>query len=576
MTKTFVIVGNEIDPKNIEDVAKSNGIEILRFQEKELYQKQLQLLKDEMIKAASSGEEIQLIIYAHGVDNTLMIDGKPIMFGGKPLSFDMDLPSSITLGGQEVSRNDLLKFLSEDDILKNALVTVEQFSCRSGKDLLPTQKPGKKPKEKQAELDFLPENWRLVINAGKYSITSPVTEHFIKHLISHQNQPFFVRKLLQAGSSPTFKMFYRNKKGDLVGFKHEAPKIEEVLESIQKGESVIERYKNIIIDSIRSFQKNCEDSQFDQDEKDQINQLCRGEIDKIAEDENYAKQIIADYVSDEFFDYVNRNKVDRIKILLEKHKASLDELGFKIDEGRSGIRPLYYAAYKGYADLVKILIAAGSSIYKENPNNNASPFDIAVIKGHEDVVLAFAESGFDVDRVNNVGITPLHLAVKSGNKNIVEVLISANANVNCMDEDGHTPLHLAANKGHEIIAEMLIKSSAMIDSKASDNNDITPLHVAAYEGNVGVMNLLIAAGANVNQKSRDGKTALDFAREQYEKEHQEKHSNVIEVLTHEIELRTQFPNTDVRSRVSAPEKLKTMLSKLSSCYPFKKSNQQSK
>ena len=103
-----------------------------------------------------------------------------------------------------------------------------------------------------------------------------------------------------------------------------------------------------------------------------------------------------------------------------------------------------------------------------------------------------------------VGCTPdLHKAAREGDADRVRKLLDAGADVNVRNADKqrlqYTPLHYAAYYGHLEIAEILISRGADLD--AEDPAYSTPLYLAAEEGYPKVVEFLISKGAEVNVKS---------------------------------------------------------------------------
>ncbi len=163
--------------------------------------------------------------------------------------------------------------------------------------------------------------------------------------------------------------------------------------------------------------------------------------------------------------------------------------------------------------------------------------------GDADRVRKLLDAGADVNGRNSSkavkllrGGTPLqwtslHYAAYYGHLEIAEILISRGADLDADDPYYSTPLYLAVEEGHPEVVEFLISKGAKVNVKSS-RSGYTPLHRAAW-GPVArrfgqgaeeqpqykeIVALLIARGAEINARDNDGKTALDQAIKNGEKE----------------------------------------------------------
>ena len=84
--------------------------------------------------------------------------------------------------------------------------------------------------------------------------------------------------------------------------------------------------------------------------------------------------------------------------------------------------PLHEAARRGHADIVEVLIHAGSNIHATTSN----PDKTVHRHCHH--------------------LTPLHFAARSGDVRCVELLLNAGARADAMAYDNQTPLHFASKK----------------------------------------------------------------------------------------------------------------------------------
>ena len=111
----------------------------------------------------------------------------------------------------------------------------------------------------------------------------------------------------------------------------------------------------------------------------------------------------------------------------------------------TGAKPLMHAAWKGYLQCLKELIAAGADV------NEA-----------------------DID-----GETPLMWAAEEGQSQCLQELIKSGANVNLWDNDGCTAMMHAAYNGQEACITELKNAGAHVDT--AEEEETTPLIMAAIK-----------------------------------------------------------------------------------------------
>ncbi|XP_063460912.1 ankyrin repeat and SAM domain-containing protein 1A isoform X7 [Pan paniscus] len=198
-----------------------------------------------------------------------------------------------------------------------------------------------------------------------------------------------------------------------------------------------------------------------------------------------------------------------------------------------GCYPLHLAAWKGDAQIVRLLIHQGPSHTRVNEQNaleikelkKYGPFDpyinaknndnetalhCAAQYGHTEVVKVLLEELTDPTMRNNKFETPLDLAALYGRLEVVKMLLNAHPNLLSCNTKKHTPLHLAARNGHKAVVQVLL--DAGMDSNYQTEMG-SALHEAALFGKTDVVQILLAAGIDVNIKDNHGLTALDTVRE---------------------------------------------------------------
>ena len=204
--------------------------------------------------------------------------------------------------------------------------------------------------------------------------------------------------------------------------------------------------------------------------------------------------------------------IEAAKILLRRHP----------DAARDW-RPIMEASYKGYPEIVKILVKHGADVNAISTAEHNRPLHRAIEQGHVDVIDALLSCGADIEgRGTWLKITPLAKAAFEGRSSIVNALVKRGAKVdrfaaaaigrvgkavNGVDGNGLTTLHYCAGSalGHvELlkIAERLIATGADPCARAPGfTHNVTPVKLAVR--NQRVAEFLLDQGANPNDVFRD-------------------------------------------------------------------------
>nr|XP_033807653.1 ankyrin repeat and sterile alpha motif domain-containing protein 1B [Geotrypetes seraphini] len=177
-----------------------------------------------------------------------------------------------------------------------------------------------------------------------------------------------------------------------------------------------------------------------------------------------------------------------------------------------GCFPIHLAAWRGDADIVKILICQGPSHSRVNEQNyeNETALHCAAQYGHSEVAALLLEEHSDPTLRNNKLETPLDLAAHYGRLRVVKLLIDAYPNLLKCSTRMHSPLHLAACNGHRAVVQLLLHSGADVNCQTEKG---TALHEAALFGKVDVVHILIQNGIDVSIKDSHGRTVLDVLME---------------------------------------------------------------
>uniref|UniRef100_A0ABD2WS03 Uncharacterized protein n=1 Tax=Trichogramma kaykai TaxID=54128 RepID=A0ABD2WS03_9HYME len=134
-------------------------------------------------------------------------------------------------------------------------------------------------------------------------------------------------------------------------------------------------------------------------------------------------------------------------------------------------------------------------------------FHVACMLGCTNVVEKFLQLGQDPNiRVPETGNSPLHLAVYGGHKATVELLLRNGANLNSANMDGSTPLHMICKKKRRFdLLENLFKISndrnQPVQVDARDKLGRTPLQLAVANLLPHVVDVLLQHGADLSNFS---------------------------------------------------------------------------
>jgi ankyrin repeat protein len=180
---------------------------------------------------------------------------------------------------------------------------------------------------------------------------------------------------------------------------------------------------------------------------------------------SFARSSTGDYVmptESPVADAAMRGDSAKIRTLL---KTGADANAAQAD----GMTALHWAAARGDAQSVKVLVFAGARLESTTRNGN---------------------------------FTPLHLASQAGRAATVRALVEAGANVNAATTSGGaTPLHMAAAQGNVDAVNALLDGKATVDARETAYEQ-TPLMWAATYDRVAAIQALVAKGASIEAVSK--------------------------------------------------------------------------
>lgn len=118
--------------------------------------------------------------------------------------------------------------------------------------------------------------------------------------------------------------------------------------------------------------------------------------------------------------------------------------------------PLVIAAYKGYTEIVRLLLTAGADVTAVDPGMKATALHAAAYAGRTEAAKLLIQYHIDIDKQGPYnGYTALHDAIWQGNEAIARLLIEAGANLTLTSNAGETPLAFAKARHLQAIADLI-------------------------------------------------------------------------------------------------------------------------
>ncbi|KAL6847462.1 hypothetical protein ACP4OV_023315 [Aristida adscensionis] len=169
----------------------------------------------------------------------------------------------------------------------------------------------------------------------------------------------------------------------------------------------------------------------------------------------------------------------------------LPSLRFLLDHGadlhrqRKGFTLLHAAAEKGHPEIAKFLLSRGARVDVESTDEESddeestfmTPLFLAAFRGNASIVKILLEHNADPNMITGK-FSPLHVALDASSVPCVKLLIQAGANVNGVGSDN--PLTSAAEKGLTEAIKCLLEAGA--DPNVPDMFGRLPIELAAEYG----------------------------------------------------------------------------------------------
>jgi len=165
---------------------------------------------------------------------------------------------------------------------------------------------------------------------------------------------------------------------------------------------------------------------------------------------------------------------------------------------RGGESPLDLAAWRGFAELVDLLLDNGAELPTAGSNNAQLVAMFAADKGLDRLFNLCVDAGVDLGLRNEGDGSLLHSASQGGSAAIVARLLDADFDPNERDRYGRTALHYTAEMGREEAAQMLLDRGADIDARSLSGE--TALNTAEWVERAGMTQLLTEAGGDTEPR----------------------------------------------------------------------------
>ncbi|WP_420632484.1 ankyrin repeat domain-containing protein [Candidatus Palauibacter sp.] len=211
--------------------------------------------------------------------------------------------------------------------------------------------------------------------------------------------------------------------------------------------------------------------------------------------------------------------------------------------------PVAEAASRGDLESVRALLRDGADVNAAQ-GDGMTALHWAALRGEAEMVSVLVYAGANVASTTRLGAyTPLHLASRDGRAEVAALLIDAGSDPNAATTTGSTALHLAASGGDVPTLTSLVEAGAEVDAREKAHGQ-TPLIFAAAAGRLEAVQALIAHGADVSAASR----VVDFVEKaRYDGEARGRRQDVLAAIRKaEAEARGETVEVGAATRTDTP------------------------
>ena len=175
-----------------------------------------------------------------------------------------------------------------------------------------------------------------------------------------------------------------------------------------------------------------------------------------------------------------------------------------------GRTPLLIVAREtGNVDMAGVLIAAGAEVNLRDEGGE-SPLDLAAWRGFRDLVNLLLDEGAELPLAGSVQAQYLAMfAAEKGLDRLFDLCVDAGVDLALRNENDGSLLHSASQGGSSAVVSRLLDEG--FDPNEVDRYGRTPIHYAAELGREDVARILLKKGADIDARSLSGETAFNTA-----------------------------------------------------------------
>jgi ankyrin repeat protein len=174
-----------------------------------------------------------------------------------------------------------------------------------------------------------------------------------------------------------------------------------------------------------------------------------------------------------------------------------------------GCTAIYAACFGGHLDCVKFFNEQRLLSLESLNSSQKTPLHFCAIRGFADIIKYLVAAGAKIDRKDTNGDTPLHLAAREGQIQTVKLLVELGA-TDGINKRFKSPALLASEFGHQEIAQFLEQEFGMMSHREShqitamsqiqEETLLGKLYPAIKNGNIEMCRLLLTEKCPLNTK----------------------------------------------------------------------------